>query len=498
LDVLLIYPPYERLMGLTAESFPVSLGYIGTILKDNGYSVAIHNAELSKGPEEFKYSPHGRANAFGNYKRNLKDENHAVWQDIRSVISGLKPKIVGITSYSPTHMATLKIAEAAKRLNDTFVVIGGPYPTLLPKEACDSDYVDYVISGEGEWSMLELTEFLIRKKGDLNQIKGLTFKSEGKCISNPPRERIVDLDALPFVDFDLLIGLDSQNISAISTIMASRGCPHRCAFCASVPLWGRKVMYRSTESIIAELERNLKKYKIKSFRFFDDTFTSNTRKTIEFCEEFVKRKLHKKLSWNCLSRVNSVTEELIKALEKANCGSLALGVESGSERILKTLKKDITKPMVRDKVLLVKKSKLMLHLYFMIGSPYETEEDILDTYAFIKELSPESMNLCTYTPYYGTELYDVCVSKGIIPSEHDISMYLEVGQHNKYNYFCPEIPQERYLELVDMMLELSDRIRGKMTKKKLIGRLRTYKYYLLHPGQGIKRAKQKFIGMRAK
>jgi len=494
MDVLLIYPPYERLMGLKAESFPVSLGYIATILKQNGYNVAIYNAELSTGTKEFKYSPQGRANAFVNYKKNLNDDNHPAWRDIRGVIREHNPSIVGITSYAPTHMAVLKIAEMAKEICSSDVVIGGPYPTLLPEEACHSKHIDYVVSGEGEYTMLELTNYLLRNVGDLREIKGLTFKSGSNYISNSNSERILDLDSLPMIDMDLLINRKAYDISSLSTIMGSRGCPHRCAFCASVPLWGRKVVYRSADSILDEIERHHKKYKNKSFRFFDDTFTSNTRRTIEFCEKFVQRGLHKKLSWNCLSRINAVTEELIKALEKSNCGSIALGVESGSERILKTLKKDITKGMVREKVRMVKQSKLMMHLYFMIGSPFETEEDILDTYDFIKELAPESMNLCTYTPYYGTKLYDVCVSKGIIPEKHDVSMYIDVGQHNKYNYFCPEIPKDRYVELVDMLLELSNEIREKMTKKKLAARLKTYKYYLTHPAAGMKRTKQKLLG----
>ena len=363
----------------------------------------------------------------------------------------------------------------------------------MPEEACESEEVDYVVSGEGEYAMLELSRYLLKGKCEIEKVKGIAFKKDGKVFCTPKRSRIRDLDALPLIDHDLLLNKKAHKASSLAMIIASRGCPHRCTFCASVPIWDRKVIYRSCDSLLNEIERNHNILKNSSFRFFDDTFTSNVRRTIEFAEKCVERGINKKLQWTCLSRVDSVSVELIKSLEKANCTSICLGVESGSERILKTLKKDINKDMVRDKVKMVKKSKLSLHLYFMMGSPFEKETDILETYEFIEELSPDSMNLTTFTPYYGTELYDICVSKGLVPRKHDTSMYERVGHHNWHNYFCPEIPKERYFELVEMMMELADKTRNRMTRKKLMSLIRGGNRYYKHPFKGVRRAIQKIM-----
>jgi radical SAM superfamily enzyme YgiQ (UPF0313 family) len=487
MDVLLIFPPYERLMGIRVKTFPVGLGSIATMLAQNNYDTGIYNAEVGLESSAFKYLPEHRANAFSNLKKNLHCETNAVWDEIKEVIKQKNPKIVGITSYVSTNACVMKIARIAKEVCGCHVVIGGPYPTLLPEENCWNEYVDYVVSGEGEYTMLELSDFLLMNRGDRTKIQGISFMSGGNCVTTSRRDRIPDLDTLPFIDHDLLINKNSTG-SEWTTIVASRGCPHRCAFCASVPIWGRKVVFRSPRSLVDEIEKNYDRYGGKSFRFLDDTFISNANKTKEFCGLFIERGLNKKLSWGCLSRVNSVSENLLKALEEANCRSIALGVESGSDRILKTLKKDITKDLVREKVRLVRKSKLRLHLYFMIGSPFEKEEDIIETYHFIKELKPDSINLCTFTPYYGTELYDICVKKGILPAKHDVTLYEDIGHHNKCNYFCRDIEQKRYEELVEMMMGLADSVCERVTKKKVIARSG---YYLRHPVAGMKKVVEK-------
>lgn len=496
LDILFIYPPYERLMGLKPDTFPASIGVIATVLKNAGYKTAIFNAEvgMKSGSADYSYTPDGRSSAFTNFKKNLHGE-HKVWDEIENVIKTYQPKILGITSYSPTHSAAVRIAALGKKICRCQTVVGGPYPTLLPEEACSNENIDFVISGEGEYSMLELVNCSLADQGNINEIKGLSYKKNGKCITNPRRERITDLDALPFVDHSLLLYKELHSSESLSTLVASRGCPHQCTFCASVPLWGKKVIFRSADSLLDEIERNYDLFKNKSFTFFDDTFTSSLKRVCEFCDKFIDRGLHRKIkSWKCLSRVNTVNEELIQSLEKANCRKIALGIESGSEKILKSLKKGITKDQVREKVSLIKKSKLMLHLYFMIGSPYETEEDILETAEFIRELTPDTMNLCTFTPYYGTELYDVCVSKGLLPKTHDISIYENIGHHNKENYFCLDIPKERYYELEMMMMELADNICNRTNKKKFFNKSeRTIDYILANPKEGIKKILKKGI-----
>ena len=481
MDVLLIHPPYERLMGLKVEYFPMGLGYVAGVLRNNGYNVGIYNSELGPGKREYKYSPRGRIESFNNYKRNLYDDNHPVWNEIREIIRRKKAKIIGISSYCSTHSAVRRVAKIAKAHPDCHVVVGGPYATLQPEKIILDRHIDFVVSGEGEYSMLELTDCLLKKKGDIGNIDGITFRVGSKSRSTCKRSRIRNLDALPFIDYGLLLNKEFYDCSKMMSLIGSRGCPYRCTFCASVPLWGKKVVFRSVDSLLNELDFNIKEYGITRFRFYDDTFTSSPDRTVEFCTKFVQRKFHNKLRWGCLSRVNGVNEKVIRALEEANCSSIALGVESGSDRILECLKKGITKNMVREKTNIIKQSKLLLHLYFMIGSPHEKECDIIESYRFIKELKPDSINLTTFTPYFGTALYDYCYSSGILPENNVVSMYEEIGHHNKYNYFCPEIQRERFIELVDMMMELADQVCNKWNKKKILSLIRNDRYSIVNP-----------------
>jgi len=467
-------------MGFKMEYFPISIGYIAGILNRFGYDAKIFNAELSSEKNESSYTPAGRMDSFNRYKKNLNG-GHAAWDELHRVIEKYKPKIIGISSCSATHSSAKRVSEIAKTVGIRYVVVGGPYPTLQPEQAIQDKYIDYVVSGEGEYTMLELTNYLLKNQGSINEINGISYQNDSGIISTPKRNRITNLDELPFIDYDLLINKESCDISRAFTLMGSRGCPYRCAFCAIVPLWGRKVVYRSIQSLLDEIEWNVGRYKITKFRFLDDTFTSNPSMTVEFCNQFIRRGLHKKLYWGCLSRVNVINPELVSALEKANCRSIALGIESGSDKILKTLKKSITTDLVREKTNLIKKSKLLLHMYFMIGTPHETELDIIKTCEFIKELLPDSINVTKFTPYYGTELYDYCLQSGLLSQDLDTSFYDDVGHHNKYNYFCPQIPKTKYFELVDLIMEISKELSKKWSRKRVLDVLRKGKYYVKHP-----------------
>lgn len=177
-------------------------------------------------------------------------------------------------------------------------------------------------------------------------------------------------------------------------------------------------------------------------------------------------------SWICLSHVNTIDENILFWLRKAGCDQIDLGVESGSDRILKLIHKGINTKKVENAVALAKKYKFWVHTFFMIGLPYETREDMRQTINFIKKIMPDSINLCTFTPYPGTELYDYCIDKGLLKHDDSYSIFKYIGHHSRYNYFLQNVNKEDYLEILDEMVELTTEISNSFSFRKFIHRIK--------------------------
>src|SRR3989344_1174414 len=200
--ILLINPNFRRMIGKSERIStilpPLGIAYIAAVLK-----------------KELKVS-------MGQAIEHIKDFN---------------PDIIGLTAAPPTINKCFVIAEAVKKiLSDSKIVIGGPHPTALPDESIKKDFIDFVAVGEGEMTMLELAKELMKKgKKDFRKIKGLVFKDKNRIIKNAPRERIKDLDALPFPAFELLplekYASASSKCGRFITILTSRGCPGQCNYC---------------------------------------------------------------------------------------------------------------------------------------------------------------------------------------------------------------------------------------------------------------------------
>jgi radical SAM superfamily enzyme YgiQ (UPF0313 family) len=470
LDILLINPPYERLKGFSLESIPNGILGLATCINQYEFSALVYDADTNYNEGTVSYNNKNRAERQNEYAKRLEDENFHVWREIRDTLEELDPVFVGISLMTPTIHAGLKIARIAKELGK-IVLVGGPHVNIVKKEVLNRKEVDFAFFGESERSLLEfLRSYPDMEK--LRHIKGIGFRKNGESIYNGFSDRIADLNTLPFPDRGLLLYRERYLETGLASIMASRGCPFRCSFCASVPIWGNKAVYRSPEHIVSEIRYLHDTFRIREFRFFDDTFTARKDNVINLCKLLVDSFGERYFSWWCLSRVNTVDEHVLSWLKKAGCSQIHLGVESGSDKVLKLMNKGITTEQVIKAVELAKRYKFWVHTFFMIGLPYETLEDIRETAEFIKKIAPDSVNLCTFTPYPGTELYDYCINKNILKHDDQYEIFKYIGHHSTENFFLEHVSREEYRKILNEMLELTTDISNSLTYRKLMYRFR--------------------------
>ncbi len=398
--ILLIVPPFYRLMGGKNNWIQLGLGYLASFLNKNGFKAMILNADYEDKDRDLSLKEVFAG--YDNYRKIINDTNHPVWQDIKKRIAEYKPDLIGMTIVLS---ATLKCAENIARLAkevdpDVKIIVGGPHATLVYDNTITKDWVDYVARQEGEHAMLELA-----RGDDLSGIKGLSYKDEaGKPVHNKPRELMSDLDSLPFPSPEYLLIPVKDLKSNFGMITSSRGCSLNCIFCSSPRLWNKRVRFRSVDNIMAELEYRHDKYGVKRYYFCDDNISINKKFGKELCKRIIAKNWD--LAWSCEARVKSFDEELLKLMKEAGCKRIKLGVESGSDKVLEYMKKGITVKDVRETVKLIEKAGIEMTIYILLGMPVEEPEDIEMTYSLLEEIKPAYVSLSVATPHIGSELWD--------------------------------------------------------------------------------------------
>ena len=383
---------------IDADMFPLGIAYIASYIREKGHTVKLFSI------------------------REFGED----WEDkLKKIIIQENPIIVGIPCVTPTITDVYKISTLIKKIdNNIKIVVGGPHPSALPEETIFYKDIDIVVIGEGEITFLEILE-----KFNLNEIKGIYYKEGNKIKHTQPRPLNQNIDSLPIPTYDLL-PIKKYTYTFIGKCLifvTGRGCPYRCAFCSSKVINKGKMRLRSVQKVVDEIEYLYKKHNIKALKFVDDTFTAIPERTIELCKEIRKRKL--KIKWGCDTRVNTLSPELLKEMKKAGCCLIKFGIESGDEKILKIIKKDITINQVREAVEMTKKAGIEAHGFFILGNPYDTEETIQKTIDLAKDLNLDYVQFSMMTPYPGTEVYDMAIqNKGIKLLTKDWSDFKRYGK----------------------------------------------------------------------
>nr|MDO8076975.1 radical SAM protein [Candidatus Freyarchaeota archaeon] len=377
--VMFVFPPSVsailNILGTTSP--PLGLAYLASSLEKEGVKVRIVDAQAL----------------------NLG------FDDIEQEIRRWKPDVVGATGATPAYLDALRVLEIAKN-HGAATVAGGPHFSFTDVETLELfPFVDFVVRGEGEETMVELVNAL-QGRGEFPDIPGLTYRDKNVVRRNPDRPLIEDIDGVPFPAFHLLpMNRYTFGEHRYATVMTSRGCPYKCVFCASSKLFGKRWRGRSPENVVDELEHLAEKYRVRNIEFLDDTFTLNQRRAEKICDEIVDRRLD--IVWNCSSRVNTISHGLLEKMKRAGCDSIYYGVESGSQEILDRMKKGITLEQIVRAFRITKRVGMEIIGSFIIGFPGETVDTIKKTINFAKFLKPDYAQFTICTPYPGTELYEI-------------------------------------------------------------------------------------------
>ncbi|MCJ7616579.1 MAG: B12-binding domain-containing radical SAM protein [Desulfobacterales bacterium] len=307
-----------------------------------------------------------------------------------------------------------------ENIKNSITVLVGPPVSQFPYMILDDGGVDIIAKFEYDFTIKELAE-AIDQGNTFTNIKGISYKENGKKIHNPNREfsSSADLDKMPFVskvykehlnikDYSL-----SQSLYPEVQIFTGRGCPNRCTFCSwPVTLMGNKYRTRSVENIVDEFEYILEELpEVREIFIEDDTFTINKKLVSAFCEEIQRRKID--IAWSCNARAD-LDYNTMKAMKDAGCRLIIVGYESGSDEILKTIKKGVGTEQMKVFTNDAKKAGLLVHGDFIIGLPGETKDTAAQTLKFIKELKPNLLQVAVATPLPGTEFYDWIKKNGFM------------------------------------------------------------------------------------
>jgi len=327
----------------------------------------------------------------------------------RKIFIEEKPDVVAISILTPTVYTAWEMARVVKEMVPTaIVVVGGVHCSALPEDTMREPAIDYGIVGEGEEAFRELV-LAIRNKQDTASIKNLVYRANDRVIVNPKRPRLEDLDSIPmpardiFGDLSYGINVNRRMTSAKNTtVLTSRGCPYGCIFC-SKSIYGRDFRQRSPQNVIDEM-KFLENEGYGEILILDDTFTVSKKWVLEFCRLFTQQNL--KLVWNCHARVDTMDEDVVKALKQANCSGLAFGIESGNSEMLNKINKKITLEQAKKAVQLCREYGLITLCSYIFGHPGDSWQSVNDTLRFSLELDSDYANFSVLFITPGSEIFD--------------------------------------------------------------------------------------------
>jgi anaerobic magnesium-protoporphyrin IX monomethyl ester cyclase len=359
---------------------PLGIGYLTAVLEQNQYEVDVIDCQVHRPTNE-----------------QLEDELHKS-----------QPDVVGVTSSTLTYNPALEIVKTAKAtLPNCLTVLGGPHVTVLDEQTLrEAPEADVIVRGEGERTMLELMDLVSKADlKNLHEVDGITFRKNGQIVRTEDRAFIQNLDELPHPAYERF-PLSKYKISGkmYLPIITSRGCPFQCTFCLASKMCGRKFRTRSPEKVVDELEWLRDVHGADVFAFYDDTFTFDRKRALEICAEMKKRDFD--LPWDCRTRVDRISPEILGKMRKANCLLIHFGVESGSQKMLDTMKKGTTVEQNAKGIKMAKDADISVAISVVVGYPGETENMLKQTFDFIRKTEPDYIYVCQAIPYPGTELYD--------------------------------------------------------------------------------------------
>jgi radical SAM superfamily enzyme YgiQ (UPF0313 family) len=360
----------------------LGLGYLAAVLRKQGHVVTVLNC----------------------VKERLTHEAFSV------LLQTEQYDVIGFQVFTYDLNPVKRHLEIVKQVSPATVTIaGGPHPSGDPERTLAYlEKLDFAFQGEAEIGLPLLLENLCGRERNLACIPGLVWRNNGTILANPPCF-VEDLDTIPLPAWDLLRpenypeaphGAFTKGFPT-SPIIITRGCASGCTFCAGSRINGYRIRRRSLGNVLAEL-RHLAERGIREFHIEDENFTESSEFVLEFCQRLSEE--HLGMSWSLPSgvRLDNLTREMLTAMAKAGCYSLAVGIEFGSDRLLRMTGKGLTLEMIRERVKLFDGLGIKLTGFFMFGIPGETREEMADTVRLALELPLDRAQFNNFMPLPGS------------------------------------------------------------------------------------------------
>ena len=372
------------------------------------------------------------------FEAKIKD--YSFGGDLEKDAAEFKPDYLVANIATPTFKSDM---DSLKRVKERFpaikiIVKGAPFLTYNTNVIYEHPYISYVIMGEPELTLKEILDGVPD-----SEILGICYQENFQGVKNELRPFNEDLDSLPFparhlVDNNIYRRPDNGKVQAV--IKVSRGCPFHCFFCLASPVSGIKVRKRSAENIISEIKECVDKYDIKNFLFWSDIFNIDREWTLDLCRKIIESGL--KITWSANTRADTMDDEMAELMYKSGCRLVSIGVESGSQEVLNNIGKKITLDNIRNTVKVLKKNKIKIYNYFVLGLPWETEKTAEETIKFAIELDSNFVSFYTASPLPGTKFFAYAL----------VNKLAEDGLNFDGAYYIPavrshELSKERIFEI---------------------------------------------------
>lgn len=386
------------------KEYPLGAGYIGTILKKHGHDVKLYDQNV-----EF----------YENY-------------ELVKELCNFNPDLIGFSILTATYPTSLEILSLIKdnKLNCK-IFAGGIHPTIFANECLENGF-DFVIRGEGELSSLQIIDY-IENKINIKDIPNISYRINNKIYENEDKVIDMDVNLLPIVDRSLY-KIDKYISHSIA---GTRGCPFTCKFCCNYDNLTKvkvKSRRRCVTSIIEEIEYLIREFNAKDFFFTDDLFFANINDLRQFANQIKERKIE--IRYNAQLRVNMITDEVCKLLKESGCKKLEVGVEAGSEKILKDACKGITVKSIKNGINIAKRNGLRIKTNWIYGLPGNMNEQYKSIDLMI-ETKPNEISIHQLIPFPGTEYYDNREQYGIKikdPKNFESFCYGDLDDNISYSY----------------------------------------------------------------
>jgi anaerobic magnesium-protoporphyrin IX monomethyl ester cyclase len=454
--IILIEPPFIRLYKeiYSLHRYPLGIASLAATVKERtDWEVLAYNSDFSP-VGEIPSTRELTGKRFERYLRNLKDPENGIWREISDAIAAFGPAVVGISTKSQNFQSARNIARIAKELDPrSIVVLGGPHPSMAGAAVLSDPHIDVAAMGEGEETLVELLGAIAAGRG-FEGIRGIAFRAGDRVVTNEPRPFIADLDSLPFPNTAAPEVLKDHHLypsHAFSHIFTARGCPYNCYFCGSRKIWSRKPRRRSPENIVREIE-DRRAHGIEVINFEDDTFGIDREHIRRLCALIAER--CPGIRWSCELHVKLCDDEVLEMLRRGGCTWISIGIESGSDEILRKIRKGITIDEAVEACRSIVKHGISLGTFFMVGFPWETEETLEETIRAMRRCPCDIISYSIFTPYPGTEAFDHCRDQGAIDENFDVSLY---NHQSPANCFSLHIPHGRFRQLLRKIEVMTDR-----------------------------------------